>query len=85
VYIGDSSTDFDAMCAADVGIWLCDVPELQYGSKFKETFKPLDFMPPPLQTWREDRQPKQLCYWAPNFKVVFKHLTLESDGSKDSP
>ncbi|SMQ52605.1 unnamed protein product [Zymoseptoria tritici ST99CH_3D7] len=85
IYIGDSSTDFDALCAADVGIWLCDVPELQYGPTFKKMFEPLDFVPPPLVSWREHgTDKKHLFWWAPNFDVVLEHLGTSRQSTEQS-
>ncbi|KAF1824143.1 uncharacterized protein K489DRAFT_378556 [Dissoconium aciculare CBS 342.82] len=41
VYVGDSATDYGALCQADLGIWLCDIPEQELGAKFSKAFAPL--------------------------------------------
>lgn len=46
IYVGDSSTDFESLCAADLGIWLYDVDESEYKDTFVEVFKPLQMIPP---------------------------------------
>ncbi|EME39282.1 hypothetical protein DOTSEDRAFT_83088 [Dothistroma septosporum NZE10] len=46
IYVGDSSTDFDSLCAADLGVWLYDVDESEYKETFTEVFKPLQMIPP---------------------------------------
>jgi 2-hydroxy-3-keto-5-methylthiopentenyl-1-phosphate phosphatase len=41
VYIGDSATDYGALCQADLGIWLCDIPHKDLGTRFNKIFGPL--------------------------------------------
>lgn len=74
VYIGDSSTDFDSMCAADLGIWVCPVSESEYAKTFAETFKPLDFVPPPLTSFESGTEEDALFYWTPDFQTVIDVL-----------
>ena len=66
VYVGDSSTDFDCLRCADVGIWIADVPETQYQAKFAEVFRPLKYVPPSLETIDENA----LCAWAPDLQEI---------------
>lgn len=72
IYAGDSSTDFDCLCAADLGVWLCDVPEAEYETAFKETFKPFaGRTPPPLATISSiDEAQKDFFYWTPNLSLL---------------
>lgn len=75
VYIGDSSTDFDCLWEADLGIWLYDVPEDQYEEASRKVFSPLYYVPPPLSALRDLDGKKDVFYWAPNFKTVLDVLT----------
>lgn len=72
IYAGDSSTDFDCLVAADLGVWLCDVPEAEYETAFKETFKPFaGRTPPPLASVSSiDEAQKDLFYWTPNLSLL---------------
>ena len=80
VYVGDSSTDFDCLCEADVGIWLYDVPEEEYEEASKKVFAPLKYVPPPLRTLDDlDRAGEAMFYWAPNFRTVLEVLCVEDD------
>lgn len=79
VYVGDSSTDLDSMCAADLGIWLCPVSESEYPQAFADSFKPLDFVPPPLASLDTRSTKNELFYWAPDLHTVYQRLTIESD------
>lgn len=79
VYVGDSSTDFDSLCAADLGIWICPVPEAQYAQAFAKAFKPLNFVPPPLTSFDHGAGEHALFYWAPDFYAVHEALTVESE------
>jgi 2-hydroxy-3-keto-5-methylthiopentenyl-1-phosphate phosphatase len=50
VYMGDSATDYGALCEADLGIWLCDIPHEDLVARFNKVFGPLKAAPPvPLQ------------------------------------
>lgn len=40
-YVGDSSTDYECLCAADIGVWISDVPESEVGANFEKVFRPL--------------------------------------------
>ncbi|KAK5681385.1 hypothetical protein LTR17_027462 [Elasticomyces elasticus] len=42
VYVGDSSTDYECIRNADVGIWLHDCRDGSVKDRFRETFQPLD-------------------------------------------
>ncbi|KXS94479.1 hypothetical protein AC578_1711 [Pseudocercospora eumusae] len=75
VYVGDSSTDFDALCAADLGIWLCDVAEADYEKASMKTFKPLKFIPPPLHSVSATEGFPALFYWAPDLRSVIDTLS----------
>ncbi|CAK4029399.1 Hypothetical predicted protein [Lecanosticta acicola] len=79
IYVGDSSTDFDCLCEADLGVWLCNVPPTEYGKVFRETFKPFaGFVPPPLSSLpRLGACEKSLFYWAPNFETLLKLLAQQ--------
>ncbi|CZT18493.1 uncharacterized protein RCC_04338 [Ramularia collo-cygni] len=77
VYVGDSSTDFDSLCAADLGIWICPVSESEYAQAFADVFKPLDFIPPPLTSFQHAGGKDALFYWAPNLQTVYDALTIE--------
>jgi 2-hydroxy-3-keto-5-methylthiopentenyl-1-phosphate phosphatase len=49
VYIGDSATDYGALCQAELGIWLCDIPREDLISRFNKVFGPLKaILPVPL-------------------------------------
>lgn len=74
-YVGDSSTDFDALCAADLGVWLCDVAEADYEKASMETFKPLNFVPPPLHSVSATEDFPALFYWAPDLRSVIDVLS----------
>lgn len=78
VYVGDSSTDFDSLCAADLGVWLCDVPESEYAQAFADAFKPLNFVPPPLTLFGRESERPALFYWAPDLFAV--RAVLIDDG-----
>lgn len=78
VYVGDSSTDFDSLCAADLGIWICDVPESEYAQAFAGAFKPLKFVPPPLTSFEPDSGKAALFYWAPDLHAVYAVLSRVS-------
>ncbi|CAK1368119.1 unnamed protein product [Cercospora beticola] len=75
VYIGDSSTDFDCLWEADLGIWLYDVPEDQYEEASRKVFSPLKYVPPPLSSLKDLDGKKEAFYWAPNFKTVLDVLS----------
>lgn len=75
VYIGDSSTDFDCLCEADLGIWLFDVPEEAYEEASKKVFSPLEYVPPRLSTLKDVAGEKAMFYWAPDFKTVLEVLS----------
>lgn len=75
VYVGDSPTDFDALCAADLGIWLCNIVEAEYEIAAKETFKPLNFVPPRLSSVLDLDHTEALFYWAPDFRSVIEVLS----------
>ncbi|KXT07978.1 hypothetical protein AC579_6917 [Pseudocercospora musae] len=75
VYVGDSSTDFDALCAADLGVWLCDVAEAEYEKASMETFKPLDFVPPPLHCVSAMEGFPALFYWAPDLRSIIDMIS----------
>jgi hypothetical protein len=79
VYIGDSSTDFDCLCEADVGIWLYDVPEEEYTHASQKVFAPLNYVPPPLKTLTNLEDDMAMFYWAPDFQTVLVALSLEND------
>lgn len=79
VYVGDSSTDFDCLCAADLGIWICPVPESEYKQAFADAFKPLDFVPPPLTSYKPGCDEEALLYWAPDLHSVYEALTVGND------
>lgn len=75
VYVGDSSTDFDCLCDADVGVWLCDAAESQYEQSFMETFRPFrGFVPPPLRSDSDLEANKGIFFWAPSFDSVLEML-----------
>ncbi|KAK5681473.1 hypothetical protein LTS10_006004 [Elasticomyces elasticus] len=42
VYVGDSSTDYECLRNADVGIWLHDCGDGSVKERFRDTFQPLD-------------------------------------------
>lgn len=77
VYVGDSSTDFDCLCAADLGIWICPVPESEYKEAFADAFKPFNFVPPPLTSYKPGCDEAALFYWAPDLHSVYEALTVE--------
>lgn len=79
VYVGDSSTDFDSLCAADLGVWICAVPESDYTETFAESFKPLNFVPPPLTSFGTGAGKDALFYWAPNLHQVYEVLSRERE------
>ncbi|KAM3415075.1 hypothetical protein BST61_g10210 [Cercospora zeina] len=77
VYIGDSSTDFDCLCEADLGIWLYDVSENEYEEASRKVFSPLRYVPPPLSSLKDlEDGKKDMFYWAPNFDTVLDVLKL---------
>lgn len=72
VYVGDSPTDFDSLEAADVGIWLCDVPTFDAArEKFHETFKPLQL---DLQPITDLKAGTGLLYWSPTLELIADSL-----------
>ncbi|KAI5358497.1 Putative HAD superfamily protein [Septoria linicola] len=85
VYIGDSSTDFDCLCAADLGIWIYDVSEDEYEKVSEKVFAPLKYVPPMLRSL-EGREPdgKELFYWAREFGEVVGYLTVVEEGDGNS-
>lgn len=73
VYLGDSSTDFDCLLSAHVGVWVCDVSFEQHLQAFEETFKPFKgFLPEPLSN--ESITTDLIC-WSPDLHQVVKLLT----------
>lgn len=77
VYVGDSSTDFDSLRAANLGIWLCPVAEEDSKKASKEVFKPLNYTPPSLESAKDLMGLVAMFYWAPDFKAVRAALTGE--------
>lgn len=72
VYLGDSSTDFDCLMRAHIGVWIQDVKVGQYQQAFNQTFKPLkNFGPKPL--WNEEMNPDFIC-WSPDLGHVLRTL-----------
>ena len=78
VYVGDSPTDFDCLCAADLGVWLHDLPEREYEQYSVQLFSPLKFIPPPVERAAIASNDENLFYWAANFESVFNAITGES-------
>ncbi|KAF2168964.1 hypothetical protein M409DRAFT_20977 [Zasmidium cellare ATCC 36951] len=73
VYLGDSSTDFDCLLTAHVGVWVSDVSFEQHQQAFKETFKPFNgFVPEPLSN--ESITTDMIC-WSPDLHQVLNLLT----------
>jgi hypothetical protein len=78
VYVGDSSTDFDCLAAADLGIWMWPGrggSDDDHEKASKETFAPLDFVPPRLDTLHSLDDEKAMFYWTSDLKSVVKLLT----------
>lgn len=72
VYLGDSSTDFDCLLRAHVGVWIHDVKAEEYQKAFKETFKPFNgFVPQPM--WNAETITDFFC-WSPGFDHVLTTL-----------
>jgi len=78
IYAGDSSTDFDSLCAADLGLWVYDVPESELRESFAKTFAPFDrsgFFPTPLSSVQCLEESTDLFYWTPGFEQLIALLT----------
>ena len=69
IYVGDSTTDYDCLRCADIGVWIADMPQTEYKTKFAETFKPLKYVPPSIHDL-DATDASQWCVWAPNFEEV---------------
>ncbi|KAF7845638.1 hypothetical protein BT93_L1489 [Corymbia citriodora subsp. variegata] len=81
IYVGDSSTDFDCLVDADLGVWLCNVPESERQQKFKDTFAPFDqsgFYPSPLAAIRRFEDATELFYWSPDFEPLLRLFVADS-------
>lgn len=66
VYVGDSSTDYECLRAADIGFWINDVPECEVGAEFARIFRPL-------------KHEAMDFRWAPDFATIAGVLgSLES-------
>ncbi|KAK4499979.1 hypothetical protein PRZ48_008165 [Zasmidium cellare] len=73
VYLGDSSTDFDCLLNAHVGVWICDVPFEQHQEAFRKTFEPFEGFPPePLSGGGITTD---LICWSPDLHQVVELLT----------
>lgn len=71
-YLGDSSTDFDCLLEAHLGVWIYSGSAEQYRQAFKETFKPFEgFVPQPLSDG--EVLTDAIC-WSPDFENVLKTL-----------
>ena len=65
---GDSSTDFDCLLEAHVGVWIQDCHAEGYQQAFKQTFKPFEgFLPQPLSDG--GIMTDAIC-WSPGFDQV---------------
>lgn len=77
VYVGDSSTDFDCLTAADTGIWLCPAGDIEEAErKCRQVFKPLELKVRPIsRSGNEgDGQVDELI-WAQNFEQITQYLS----------
>ncbi|EMC91159.1 hypothetical protein BAUCODRAFT_316869 [Baudoinia panamericana UAMH 10762] len=76
VYVGDSATDYECLMRADVGIWVCDCPDVERNARFKATFHPLNVasitkLSPATCHGTENWA---WCYWAPDLEAVAEWL-----------
>ncbi|KAF2419027.1 hypothetical protein EJ08DRAFT_654076 [Tothia fuscella] len=73
IYVGDSTTDFDCLLYADVGICIRDSPMEPIQTQLADTFKrlniqvlPLSFLPLPLQSG----QGEKIVWWVEDLREV---------------
>jgi len=75
VYVGDSATDFDSLCAADLGLWINGCSRDSVGEIAAEMFKPLRITPSLIRPVSELDGAKPLFYWTPDLHHVLSAMT----------
>lgn len=76
VHVGDSSTDFDCLVAADTGIWLCPANNLSEASGIcEQTFKPLKLRVRPIDEAANGGLARDELVWARNFEQIAAFLS----------
>ena len=73
VYVGDSATDYECLRAADIGIWLCNVPETKFKRQYLRVFMPLEDIPVPIGQSRA-HSGNASWLWAQNLGQVARYL-----------
>lgn len=85
IYVGDSSTDFECLCRADIGIWTAEMPREQLPNRFLEVFKPLQASTPQVLAdvgglssfvaSKKSVNESSMFYWAPDLLTIIAFLT----------
>lgn len=76
VYVGDSSTDFDCLMAADTGIWLCPAGDIEEAKrKCGQVFKPLELKVRPISHGDQEGGEVDELLWAQDFEQITQYLS----------
>lgn len=75
VYVGDSSTDFDCLMAADAGIWLYPASDRESAQeRCERSFKPLELDVRPISDAGQGHVGENELVWAQDFKQITNFL-----------